>query len=278
VPRFLLVGLAMALAALGVVLAHALGRYAFARLAKLSLERVWLRVFVRLPGPGRAGARLCAVAAGTAAAYLAVAALAFAHASCLGVPTGESTIVVGEVLDGFDAAGKLQRGDRIVAVDGEAVFAGRLPSLSQRVTAASGAPVTLTIRRAGAPLEVTIRPRQAEIGARGPWLLGVRQSTERDVATVAASAAAAAAIRAPLLWLRDILFEHATFVSGSDAPDPGGPVRIVEEFRRAFEPAGDVAWRRVLLAAAYALLLLALLDLLSAASIALERVRARKHG
>jgi hypothetical protein len=55
-------------------------------------------------------------------------------------------------------------------------------------------------------------------------------------------------------------------------------VRIVEEFRLAAQRVGPIAWRRALFAAAYALLLLAIFDLARAASIALERVRARKHG
>jgi len=281
VPRSLLVGLAVALAAVAVIVAHALGRRAAARLGRLPIERIWLRLFVRLPGPGRAGARLGAVTAGAAAAYLAAAGLAFAHVSCRGVSTGDAAIVVGEVLEGFDAAGKLQRGDRLVAVDGEPVFVGRGLSLTQRVAAKQGAPVTLTVRRAGAPLAVTIQPRRMETptGAPGPWILGLRQASEPVLATVATAEAAGIALRVPLRWLRDILSELvASLFAGSDAPDPGGPVRIVEEFRRAFEPAGDVAWRRAQLAATYALLLLAILDLVRAAAITLERLRAGKRG
>jgi hypothetical protein len=79
----------MALAALGVIVAHALGRRAAARLGRLPIERIWLRLFVRLPGPGRSGARLGAVAAGTVAAYLAAARIAATwRASSSGAASG----------------------------------------------------------------------------------------------------------------------------------------------------------------------------------------------
>lgn len=126
---------------LWVVLVHALGRYACARLVKLPIERDRLRVFERLAGP-------------------------------VGVPTAAPAIVVMDVLPGFDAVGKLQQSDRLVAVDGEPIFAERGPSLAQRVAAKQGAAVTLTVRRQAELLDVTIQPKLAKRPDGGSmWIL-----------------------------------------------------------------------------------------------------------
>lgn len=266
--------LIMALGALGIVVVHALGRYAFARAAQLPIERARLRVFVRLAGPGRTGGRLGALAAGLLAAYLGVAAIAFAFASCAGVPAGEPVLVVAEILEGYDAAGKLQPGDRIVAVDGEPIVPGRGRSLPERVAAKQGAPVTLTVGRAGARREVAIQPRQGEVAGGPRWLLGIRQRREQEHATDAATAAAYA-LRAPIEQARAILTEELAPALGAfrvevSAPDPGGPVHIVDELR-APAPLAALVLPVVALGAAYAMLALAILDLLRAAAIARER-------
>jgi hypothetical protein len=290
VADVLLVWLAMALAALGVVLAHSLARYAFARLARLPLERTRLRVPVRLAGSSRTGGRLAVLAASSAVAYLAVAGLAFAFGTFRGVPTGESVVTVRAVLDGFDAAGKLQPGDRIVAVDGEPLVPGRAPSLTERVVAKQGAPVTLMIRRAGASLDVTIQPKQAEAddpkqaeagdpkqaeaGRIPAWVLGVRQRVEPEVAAGAA-AAAAYALRFPVAEARSVIVDHLVpmFSTGNVDVEVGDQQRLLEEFVRADQPVGLVAWRRALLAATCTLLVLALLDLAGAASLIAMRAR-----
>jgi regulator of sigma E protease len=73
------------------------------------------------------------------------------------------------------AAG-LREGDVIRAVDGEPVYAFR--QLREAVTEADGAPLTLTIWRAGEEIEVTLTPRrtdlpQADGGFETRWLIGV---------------------------------------------------------------------------------------------------------
>ena len=267
--------LGMALAALGVAVVHESGRYAFARLVRLRLGQVWLRVLAQLPGPGRAGARLGAVAAGLAAAYVAVAAFGLAYFSCHGVPTGDGVIVVAEVLDGQGAAGTLRRGDRIIAVDGEPITMHRMPPLSERVAAKGGAPVRLTLRRAGVPLDVTVQPTQIEPG--GPWLLDLVHGAEPEVETGAATAVAAA-VRAPIARARAVIADYVNASRSEGDPDPVGPVRLVDELRGTADPPGRLAWKWALAFASYALLVLALLDLLRAAAIGIERLRDRGDG
>ncbi len=270
----------VALVTVGVFLPHELGRYAFARLAKLPIERVRLRVLVQLGGRERLGAQLGALTAGLAAAYLGVAALAFASYSCRGVPTGEEELVVQEVLEGFDAVGKLQPGDRILAVDGEPL--GLLPGrqLVGRVAAKQGAAVTLTVRRGGAPLDVTIQPTLREDpDGRPMWRLGIRQGVRPEVSTGVAIAAASA-IRAPLEQTRAIVADGIAAISeafeGGEEVDAGGPVRIVDEFRGTSEQVSSLVWWFARSAATPVLLLLVIFDLIRAAGLALGRVRARR--
>lgn len=276
----LAVAFAMGVAPLPVVLAHALGRLAAARLARLPIGRPELRVFVRLDGMDRTGARLGALVAGAAAAYLAVAALAFAFVTCRGLPTGVVFVAVGEVMHGFDADGKLQPGDRILAVDGEPLLPGVGRSLRERVNETEGAPVTLTIDRGGAWLDVTLQPKLAEPDRRDGipmWLLGLRLTRSEEIATDAATAAAFA-IRLPLAQVRGVAEELASTFEAEAPPDPGGPVRIVEEYRRgvSFDQVSHVAWLWALPQATFALLVLAVLDLVGAVGLVRARSRRRR--
>ena len=73
------------------------------------------------------------------------------------------------------AAG-LQQGDVIRAVDGAPIYAFR--QLRDTVAAAEGTPLTLSIWRAGAPVEVTLIPRRTDLpladgGFETRWLIGV---------------------------------------------------------------------------------------------------------
>ena len=267
----------MVLAAGGVVLAHAIGRSAFVRIAGLPIERARFRVFVRIAeAPGRGWSRAGALVAGSAAANLGVVALAFAYFTCHGVPSGERAVFVAEVLPGYDAAGKLAPGDRIVAVDGEPLTAGSGPSLSQLVAAKQGAPVTLTVHREGAPLDVTVQPKLAKVdragGAPG-WLLGIKLTTRRELDT-SVRTAAGVAIWFPLVRVWTIVagWGAALFGSGDDR-DPGGPVRIVDEFRAS---ASVVAWQAALAGATYALLALVLLDAIGLVALGIGRARRRR--
>lgn len=260
--------LAMALAVIGVVIARALGRLSFARSVRLPIERARLRIFVRLGEGDRTGAHLGVLAAGLAAAYVAVVALAFVFLLAVGMPTGESRIFVGEVLPESSATGKLQSGDQLVAVDGELLGTGG-PPLSELVGAKQGAPVTLTVRRAGARFDVTIQPKLVESPDEPRWILGLRHY-RLPVLETAALAAADAALVLPLARV-------ASLVSDLVAPsDPGGPVRIVEEFRAGFDRVTVIAGRSALDAATWALLVVAILDLVRAAGLALAWLRRRR--
>ena len=88
--------------------------------------------------------------------------------------------VVDVVLPGFDATGKLQPGDRIVAVDGARLDEPVVPALVKAVNARDGAPVTLAFERDGTTQTITVRPQLDRTkDGRTSWVLGIRPRDDR---------------------------------------------------------------------------------------------------
>jgi hypothetical protein len=222
------------------------GQLAAARLCRLPIARVRLGVRAEPAPPWRA-AHLVPIAAATVATYLAIAVLAFGHAAIAGSPSGRTFLAVDAVLEGYDATGKLEPGDRIIAVDGDPIGVGARssgaseapagtrvgsrpeppPSLSERVSRRGGAPVALTIERAGQARDVTVTPKPGP--QPGMWLLGIRPTLEvehtRDVA---------ASVRIGLAFPIDQVGALIAQLGSTGEADAGGPVRIVDEFRDAY--------------------------------------------
>jgi regulator of sigma E protease len=99
--------------------------------------------------------RVAVILAGPATNYL-FAVLALAIVFMLGVPTG-ATRVVEEVSPGSPAAAMgMQPGDEVVAVDGTQ---GESPDLAEAIRGSGGEPVTVTVERDGAQLELQGTPQ-----------------------------------------------------------------------------------------------------------------------
>jgi membrane-associated protease RseP (regulator of RpoE activity) len=167
-----------------------------------------------------------AVIAANVASYVFAAAVAFGMFALHGTTIGYRT-TVDEVMPGYDAAGKLQAGDAILAVDHEPLDDFSLP---QRVARKNGEAVTLTIERAGATSEVTITPTRSTEGGTPQWLLGIKRRPEpiqsRDVGAALGNAAVF-----PVTQVRMLARQVSELFAGSDHADAGGPMRIVDEFR-----------------------------------------------
>jgi hypothetical protein len=192
------------------------------------------------------GARIFAALVGIITAYLVVAALAFAFYRADGVPTSNLEVLVDEVVEGYPAYGKIERNDRVVAIDG-------LPltkSLSSLIDERNGAPVRLTVIRGGKTQDITLTP----IGHDGHWMVGFRPLIDRarsyDSAVVARSA-----ITYPIEQTKRLIPAPA-----SEPADPGGPKRIVDEyvFHRPAPPVAIQSLGTALRFMTYVLLLLAL--------------------
>ncbi|MDR6865517.1 PDZ domain-containing protein [Microbacterium resistens] len=81
------------------------------------------------------------------------------------------SIEIDSVIDGGAAQGVLQKDDRIVAIDGEAVTDA--PAMRARVQQGAGASLTLTIERGGARQDVSVTPKAQESDGKKTWLVGV---------------------------------------------------------------------------------------------------------
>ncbi len=191
----------------------------------------------------RRAAKIIAPLAAITAAYLATAGLAYAYFRSHGIATNTIEVRVEEVPPGYPATGKLERGDRIVALDGMAMT----KSLSLLVDERGGAPVKLTFVRRGQTQEVTLQP----VGHDGHWILGFKPSL-RYVMNREPDVAVRSAIEFPVEQTKHLIPEPPP-----DAADPGGPKRIAQEFARSAEPTGTaLALRTSLRFMVYILLLL----------------------
>lgn len=97
----------------------------------------------------------------------------------LGYDTG-AEVVVQEVIDDAPAEGSLEAEDVITAVDGTAVSSAK--QLKQAIQDAGGAPVALTVQRAGDERVVEVTPEARTQGDVTTWLIGVSLRTDYDFA------------------------------------------------------------------------------------------------
>lgn len=81
------------------------------------------------------------------------------------------TIEVASVVDDGAAKGLLEPGDRLVAIDGAPI--ADVAALRGRIQSDAGAPLNLTIERAGARSDVTLTPRASTANGAKTWLMGV---------------------------------------------------------------------------------------------------------
>ena len=205
--------------------------------------------------------RFVTIFAGPATNYLSAIVLAFGLYTCHGVDDTRR-LVVAEVKPEYDARGKLASGDRIVEVNRRPyVIAEGQPTLPELINEAKGAPVTLTVERDGARLDVMVRPKldneataqalaavaelqkvapdaAAALGAvvkRLPeqkWRIGVVQ--QAPVVSVGVVDATKLALKYPVAQTKAIGAMLYGIVFGSEKADPGGPIRMVEEFQNQF--------------------------------------------
>ncbi|HEY0193289.1 MAG TPA: M50 family metallopeptidase [Kofleriaceae bacterium] len=201
--------------------------------------------------------RFITIFAGPATNYLSAIVLAFALYSCHGLDVAK-WYGVGSVLKEYDAYGKLQPGDRLVAIDGQPLLIGSGPTLIDRVTAAKGAPLRMTVLRKGQTFDVSIRPHLdnshaavAQLAVANPalqpmtqaltaklpdevWRIGVQPEPQAIVVELGVIDAAGRALNYPVEKTKQIGAGLYGIVFGKEKADPGGPIRMVEEFYRAF--------------------------------------------
>ena len=189
--------------------------------------------------------RFLTIFAGPATNYLSAIALAMVLYTCHGVdvPHWYGVRKVMRCADekqqcqvpDYDAYGKLEPGDRVLAVDRVPLFLDSGPGLIERVMASKGAPITLTIERDGQKHDIQIKPREdKDSTGKQVWRIGLQYNEQDLVVEVGVLAAAQRALEYPVVQTRQIGKMLYGIVFGKEKADPGGPIRMVEEFYYAF--------------------------------------------
>lgn len=193
--------------------------------------------------------RFLTILAGPATNWLSAIVLALVLYGVYGVKSTEHWYAVDKLPAGSASAGMLLPNDRVVAVDGKPLYrvnpdGSSGPALRKVISAKYGAPVTISVRRAGVVKDFTITPKPllddklkfALIEDNKPvFAIGIALKDEYDRARVGVGSTIARAFRYPVdqtVIILTGLYEAAT---GAVKVELGGPVRIVNEFKAAFE-------------------------------------------
>lgn len=178
--------------------------------------------------------RFLTIFAGPATNYLSAIVLAMALFTCHGVDVPH-WYGVGRVMPDYDAYGKLEPGDRILEINHIPLFINSGPNLMDRVNESRGAPLLMTIERDGQRRDVEVKPRQDKDAHGKPiWRIGLQYEQQQLVVGVGVIAAAERALIYPVEQTKAIGRVLYGIVFGSEKADPGGPIRMVEEFYKAF--------------------------------------------
>lgn len=180
--------------------------------------------------------RFVTIFAGPATNYLSAIVLAFLLFTCHGVRSSERWFGVANVMPEGASIGKLEPGDRILAVDDVPLFAHvKDDGLTKRVVAKEGKPVKLTVQRAGKTFDVEITPKpNPDKSQKARWLIGIQPKEHYNLVDIGVVEGAGRALTYPVDQTKVILGGLRDIVTGKEKADPGGPVRIVDEFEKAF--------------------------------------------
>ena len=107
--------------------------------------------------------RIATIFAGPATNWLTAIVMAFILFTCGGMPEKTAYFGVEDMDPTFDVATKLQRGDRLIAIDGTPVYFvspdGKVTDLCSITSKFTGKPVKVSIVRGGKPMDVEVLPK-----------------------------------------------------------------------------------------------------------------------
>src|SRR5688500_12574756 len=207
--------------------------------------------------------RFVTIFAGPATNYLSAMVIEFFLFNCHGVKSPWRWYGVDEIKQGYDAHGKLEVGDRIVAGAGKPLLARgewvspegvhyKQDSLRGRVAEKKGMPVTITVVRAGKQMDIQITPKlvftelpyghwEEKDGVK-TWhppsqtlLLGIVPSVDPDMLDIGFIGSTRAALEYPVVQTKLIAGGLYDIVRGKEEADPGGPKHIFDEFEKAWK-------------------------------------------
>ena len=175
--------------------------------------------------------RFLTIFAGPASNYVAAIVLIFAVFMGSGIETGRAEVA--SVIAGEPAAGRLQAGDVIVAVNGRAVTDEQFKGEIQK---AQGVPTVIRVLRGGQIVDVTVTPvlkKAADAGERDEFRIGIGLAHER--AHVGVAAGAYHALRYPWVKSKEILVGLYKVIRREVPGDVTGPIGITMAIREQVE-------------------------------------------
>ncbi len=201
--------------------------------------------------------RFVTIFAGPATNYLTAIVLALVLYGAMGVKTAERWFGVAKLDDAYDAKRVLERGDRILALNGAPVWMvspdGVPGSVAKAVAAtqpkvypdalpldgAPGVPVTLTVKRGDQTLDLKITPRfDGKTEDKGKKLntfrLGIGLQEQYDRVSVGVFGTLSAAFRYPIDQTVEISTGLYQVVTGQVKGDVKGPVGMADIIQQAF--------------------------------------------
>jgi regulator of sigma E protease len=205
--------------------------------------------------------RFLTIFAGPATNYLSAIILCFGVYACWGMRSKEAWYGVRDVEPGVKAEGVLHKDDRILAVDGKAVWdvspEGKTVQISDILKRDRPSTVTIKVRRAGKELDVVVdtSPFTPFLAIPIPevttYRLGIGLHVEHDRVEVGLGTAAIGAIRYPVDQTRVILSGLGDVFTGKEELDPGTAPRIATELKKAFEAGWVVGLQLLMILSVY---------------------------
>ncbi len=179
--------------------------------------------------------RFVTIFAGPATNYLFAIVLAVGVFAAIGVPT--SRWAVGRIMDDSAAKGKLEVGDRILSVNGEAIYShykGRLGDQMAGVVAESnGKPLELVVLRNNREVKVAVTPRYDEkVKAHR---LGIELGSYTEEIDHGVIPVVAASFYYPIERTQLILVGLGDIITGKEKAEFEGPVGITKMIKQQFE-------------------------------------------
>lgn len=210
--------------------------------------------------------RILTIFAGPATNYLAAIVLAFVLFNAIGVKTGTAHHVVSGVAEGYDAVGKLEVGDVIVAVGGEPVYAMRdnkrpAKTFVDHVQAAKDKPIRVTVLRRGEPVEVTLSAKpnpdfdpEKDYGdgpKPPPYRVGIGMTFEEKRRAVGVIGATGHAFAYPFVQTKQIISDLYDWAKGDAEGELMSVVGITAEVKRQIDRGWTYLLRMLMLLNVY---------------------------
>jgi regulator of sigma E protease len=191
--------------------------------------------------------RALAIFAGPATNYLFAIFIACGLYIAAGIPTGTAFFEVGRVMDDSPAVGVLEPGDKLVKLNGEAIFYAKdrkaFTDLPKLVDENGTKALTLSLIRNGEELDVQVSPTlvKDDKGVEH-YRMGIEFRSDRERAGVGVLVAVREAIYYPFRQTRGFLEGVWLMITRKVDADFGGPVKITQMIKDTIE----VGWIRAI--------------------------------